>query len=297
MYVVRPVAALSDLVGVDNGRLPDGLLAEVQGGRLHRTAARSWLAMVDAARRDGVTLRATSIADLYRSYEWQERLFLLRYTTEPLAGRPTRSWRGQTWWLRPGVAAAATPGRSNHGWGLAVDVCTTVNGQVAGLSPYGLRGTRQRDAWDWLLAHYEDFGWSHEWSSPSSEPWHIRYVDGDSVPRALRLPDPVPPQPPEVTDMAHLTPDCFLRVDLPDGGYIVYAEFGGWKTWMRTDQDAEQLRSRNARLGAGVVPDERMALTDPGARERLRSQPLWGGARNLNGMYDVDDYGVPLQWA
>jgi hypothetical protein len=59
---------------------------------------------------------------------------------------------------------AATPGTSNHGWGLAVDLC--------GESYAGER-------WDWLAAHAPEYGWDNpEWARTSKyEPWHWEYTD------------------------------------------------------------------------------------------------------------------------
>lgn len=59
---------------------------------------------------------------------------------------------------------AATPGTSNHGWGLAVDIC--------GESYAGER-------WDWLAAHAPEYGWDNpEWARTSKyEPWHWEYTD------------------------------------------------------------------------------------------------------------------------
>lgn len=54
---------------------------------------------------------------------------------------------------------AATPGTSNHGWGLAVDLATT-----------GMRAV--------LDAIGESFGWAKKWSDASWEWWHIKYHPG-----------------------------------------------------------------------------------------------------------------------
>ena len=55
--------------------------------------------------------------------------------------------------------AAAKPGTSNHGWGLAVDV-------------------NSRAAAAWLLLHGTKFGFSHDEGARVNEWWHYRYVGG-----------------------------------------------------------------------------------------------------------------------
>lgn len=70
---------------------------------------------------------------------------------------------------KPGLAAR--PGFSEHGWGLAVDLCD--GGDVAGTPQH-----------DWLLQHAPEFGWDNpDWARPSGsrpEAWHWEYVAGES---------------------------------------------------------------------------------------------------------------------
>jgi cell wall-associated NlpC family hydrolase len=60
----------------------------------------------------------------------------------------------------------AVPGTSNHGWGLAVDLCGGVN----------VFGTAQSA---WMTAHAARFGWLHpDWAQKTGsnpEPWHWEY--------------------------------------------------------------------------------------------------------------------------
>lgn len=55
--------------------------------------------------------------------------------------------------------AAAVPGTSNHGWGLAVDVAT-------------------RACAGWLLRHGMTYGFSHDEGARVGEWWHFRYLGG-----------------------------------------------------------------------------------------------------------------------
>jgi hypothetical protein len=178
---IRPVIRPALLTGLTNGRLPDSALVDtpgLAGGpliRLVAPAARAWRALTAAASAAGHTLKATSIADSYRSYEIQDRTFRQRYTTTYLAGRPYRIWNGVRWYQREGTAPAAVPSTSNHGWGLAVDTGEERDQDT---------GTESMDAATlaWLVAHELDYGFSHELES---EPWHIRYTTGDAIPAAV----------------------------------------------------------------------------------------------------------------
>lgn len=179
-----PVVAVSRpavLEGQANGRLSADILVVTPGQmggpfvRLVEPAARAWRAMCAAALEAGIVLKASGPTDSFRPYEVQERIFLQRYTTTPLAGRPTRTWQGRTYWQKPGTAAAAVPGTSNHGWGLAVDT---------GVETDGDPGTESIDATaiDWLRENAHLFGFSWELQS---EPWHLRYFSGDRIPAAV----------------------------------------------------------------------------------------------------------------
>ena len=152
-----------DLKGIDPGKLPDSLLRAIpSGGKLHWRAADAWNAMVAKAKADGLELKPTSSGDLYRTYESQLAGFKQRYVLEPIAGTSTKSFEGKTWYLKKGMAMLATPGKSNHNLGIAVDVHSA--GEPKRLN--------------WLIANVKDFGFS--WEVVPSEPWHLRLVTGDN---------------------------------------------------------------------------------------------------------------------
>ena len=111
-----------------------------------------------AAAADGITLGNVGA---YRTYDQQMALFRDRYRSTPTGSNVTRTFQGRTWWLLPGKAPSASPGTSNHGWGLAIDI----------------RSVGEDGRLDWLLANAHRFGWSWELDV---EPWHIRYVLGDA---------------------------------------------------------------------------------------------------------------------
>ena len=63
---------------------------------------------------------------------------------------------------------AAAPGKSNHGWGLAVDLCQD---QTSGVK------------WAWLNENGPAYGWANPaWALPGGsgphERWHWEYVKG-----------------------------------------------------------------------------------------------------------------------
>jgi LAS superfamily LD-carboxypeptidase LdcB len=104
-------------------------------------------------------------------------MFNERYAASPTGRTPqvTRTYKGKTWYLKKGVAPAGTPGTSNHGWGLAIDVANASGKRL-----------------DWLLgdgfatSNALKFGFSWEVKDgANAEAWHIRYVCGDKLPQAV----------------------------------------------------------------------------------------------------------------
>lgn len=170
MFPIVRVTMPASLAGAANGRLSDSLLVSIEpNGRLHVLAARAWHAMRAAAAADGIELTPTSTADTYRSYEQQLAAFNDRYTPtfEPNVNTSldSRTFNGARWYKRRGVAALASPGTSNHGWGLAIDVANSSGARL-----------------DWMLANAPRFGFS--WES-QSEAWHLRYIAAETIPAAV----------------------------------------------------------------------------------------------------------------
>lgn len=259
-----PIAAVvlpADLAGVRNGELPDALLEPVPGWgtgqRLHRVAARSWRQMLVAAHADGVPLTCTGT---YRSLTEQHDLFLDRYSPTYIAGQSSKRWNGRTWWLKPGNATAATPGKSNHGLGLAVDAGAELDGDPA---PESI----DKHTLDWLLAHAPGFGWSWELQS---EPWHIRFVAGDTIPPAIAAAHATPPPPPaqhpatqEVAPVGRVVSPSHIP-DSPDGRVPV----------VRLDPDAKVLRADNGPQLVDVDGVIRPVVSLAFVQEDLRSAEL-----------------------
>jgi zinc D-Ala-D-Ala carboxypeptidase len=123
-----------ELAGFGNGQIPSEALAPIGVGshRLWAPAATAFQQMSAAAAADGVTIGVT---DSYRSYDSQV----------DLARRKGLYSQG---------GLAATPGTSNHGWGLALDL--DLDGQ----------------AQSWMQEHAWQYGFVE---SVPREPWHYEY--------------------------------------------------------------------------------------------------------------------------
>lgn len=176
LYAPAGTEALSaDLVldGYVNGHMEVGRLMTVRGCTLERDAAYLYSLMMEAAARDGVRLGFT---DCYRSYEEQKAAYnkgcppidIPRYRIDAETGQ----------WVQDGVrrmrtcdnGPIAAPGRSNHGWGRAVDFTAASRGKL----------TCYDSEYDWLRLHAHEYGWVHpDWAEcgePGQEPWHWEFA-------------------------------------------------------------------------------------------------------------------------
>ncbi|ADG89887.1 D-alanyl-D-alanine carboxypeptidase family protein [Thermobispora bispora] len=124
-----------------NGLLPREVLCPLPGkpNELLRADAAIALADLDLAFRKRFG-RPLCVSDAYRSLAEQQAIY----------------------YRRPGYAAV--PGRSNHGYGLAVDLCG------------GIQIFRSAE-FNWMEANAKRFGWFHpDWAYRSPfEPWHWEY--------------------------------------------------------------------------------------------------------------------------
>lgn len=194
-YTITPVTFPADLASQKNGKLGPCQLVSVffpgvGHASMHHTAARAWGALsIACLNQTGQTLTAVSVADVYRSYDRQLALFLSRYTPDFLPLRNVLSNRrtgpdGKSWYKRIGVAACASPGTSNHGWGLAIDMALfnpNINDGDAYMGdPVGITSNRLLFAWLQLNAGLYGFSWESQ-----DEAWHIRYVAGDKIPQRV----------------------------------------------------------------------------------------------------------------
>jgi LAS superfamily LD-carboxypeptidase LdcB len=128
--------------GFPNGVLPTGALCPLSApGHLLRCDAAAAFDAMSAAYRKAFG-RALCVTDSYRSYGAQVAV----YQTKP--------------------TLAAVPGTSNHGWGLALDLC-------GGVERFG---TAQHT---WMKKYAGRFGWVHPgWAGPGGskpEAWHWEF--------------------------------------------------------------------------------------------------------------------------
>lgn len=123
-----------ELVAFGNGRIPPVALASIGRGdhRLHAPAAVAFQQLETAARAAGITLGVTAS---YRDLPTQHRLAIEKG-------------------LYSSGGVAATPGTSNHGWGLSVDLDLDSRAQ------------------QWMIENAWRFGFVED---VPREPWHWTY--------------------------------------------------------------------------------------------------------------------------
>ena len=172
--------------GLVNGKLSPCQLAPVffpGVGMIgvYPAAKRAWDMFAAVCHADtGLKLTITSAADAYRSYDRQVAAFNKRMSPSynPLTcTTTTRTWNGTKYWLRRGFAPVATPGTSNHGFGIAFDIAWYIGGKQVGIQS-------STAGWQWIVKNAVLFGFSWEGALPPStmfEPWHIRHLFGDDV--------------------------------------------------------------------------------------------------------------------
>lgn len=187
----------STLKGESNGLLSPFAVSPVYFPKhgflqLEKHAARAWNAFALAFHGEvGKSLTAVSRADAYRDYARQKSAFLARMNGwyNPLTcTTTTRIWNGKKFWLKKGYAPCATPGTSNHGWGLAVD-CGIFNERTDSVDYI----KSDPKAWAWIVDNALKFGFSWEGILPTAtnpspkgwEPWHLRYTHGDQLPQIV----------------------------------------------------------------------------------------------------------------
>ncbi|MFF9565721.1 D-alanyl-D-alanine carboxypeptidase family protein [Leifsonia sp. NPDC014704] len=190
-----------------NGQIDRLLLVDVsgRGDYLEPTAAAQFKRMQAAIRRDvGFDLQPAPGSSAYRPASIQIDFFTERYTK--VAYNTGLWWNGSYWTKKPGVAVAAIPETSNHGWARAVDL------NISQLD---------KKAWAWMLAHAAEYGFSWATGKASGEDWHWECLTppGTAVAGLNATPLPKPQMQEDVMSIIQV-------VDVkPNPVYIVAPEF------------------------------------------------------------------------
>ena len=133
----------------DNGNSNKLSLKTVYGVVLDREAAENYKKMIDDMKLDGINVNKVSG---FRSYESQYNIVDWEYLESN--GKYRTTWDN--------TVAAAPPGRSNHGWGKAIDVAQAPAAQK------WIRDNGVKYGWVW----YKKDGGEGE---SINEPWHFTY--------------------------------------------------------------------------------------------------------------------------
>lgn len=163
-----------------NGRLPAAMLKRsVIGVRLTAAAANSANRLAPKfAKAIGHELLAS---DGYRALNGgqftQEGIFLDRYRPQATGSGPygdVRRYKGVRY-VRVKGAAAAVPGTSNHGLGLAADFASGINASFTSAAHL------------WMVANAGPYGWSNTEGRSIGEPWHWVYSAKADVMKGRKL--------------------------------------------------------------------------------------------------------------
>jgi hypothetical protein len=193
--VNHPVAKMilpKEVAKVGNGKLTPKMMKKVKcGGVMWNTAADAFNALYDAALAAGYKLR--NIGD-YRPFEGQLSMFMDRYSDKQTGRKPeiTRTYQGKTWFLKKGKSPSGTPGTSNHGFGLAIDIAIENKGKIESIG-----GTK---AYNWMCENAPNYGFYLQGAptrpdgkpNPEYEAWHWQYCLGDAVAPAFNSTAPAP---------------------------------------------------------------------------------------------------------
>ena len=234
-----------------NGRLDSGLLVTIdgQGRQLQIGAALNWASIQAAVERTyGWTPQLSPGYTAYRTYDQQVSLFTQRYSQKN-TGVDYRYWNGKNWWRKPGYSSAATPGTSNHGLGVAID--------VQGLGGFGSTKYNQFAA---VAAQYD---YNNAEGKRIGEPWHWVYT-GANTP-------PAPPTP-AVPD----TKNTFLELLLKDEDMIERALQGVYRLYLGRTPGATELDPRMVRI---------VESADPLARAKVEMDSIKNSGEAVNYLY------------
>jgi LAS superfamily LD-carboxypeptidase LdcB len=159
--------------------LPDGFsvdVADFSGGQVDKRILKICKAMFADAKADGVTLK---LVDAYRSYGLQKKLYEEKVNSYIAKGYSRKDAEAEA------ATITARPNTSEHQTGLALDIVTP---------SYTRRdkGFANTDAFKWLNANAQDYGFTLRYKKGKQgptgviyEPWHWRFV-GVKAARAMK---------------------------------------------------------------------------------------------------------------
>lgn len=164
-------------------------LASNPGYYLRKDAAQAWdRATVDFG-------KTVLISGAVRYYDVQLEIFEDRYRRGNLAGRAgytndVRWWpaKGSYYTRRAGTAAAAVPGTSNHGGGVAVDVKTSRSAGDPGHDTAVVWSTWNDADRTRFLKVAAEHGWDDDEGRQVNEVWHLTYYPARDKHRGQAVP-------------------------------------------------------------------------------------------------------------
>jgi peptidoglycan hydrolase-like protein with peptidoglycan-binding domain len=169
------------LNGATNGKLPADRLVVVIDGKPWKMLdyaaeqMRGFLAEASGAFGKQLTFIAGA-GSAYRDYDRQKAMFLERHTP----GGGPKQFEGRSWSLKPGKAQSATPGKSNHGWAVAGDLCWSIGGKDVAIN--GVERAKLRP----IAAKYKIA------DTVRSENWHFCVMEPMSEATRAPMMDPGP---------------------------------------------------------------------------------------------------------
>lgn len=225
----------AELLSYGNGRLPDSVLVPISfgKGKLHQSAATAFEKLIAAS-----GLKFPGVTDSYRSIEEQIRL------------------------KREKPSLAATPGTSNHGWGLAIDID---NGNRALFDPillffrynaykfniHGLRVAKNDDYYSRGFAKGEEWHWEYKGGVASGDTQSTGEYEGYGTVFGLNLDGSIDYQDNGQGKFGYNTRNTTLvGVSLPKATLI--AMFGNnYSSFIRAN--TPQIQVTNPATGATIV--------------------------------------------
>lgn len=160
-----------------NGQATSAQLAKAANGHTFAKEAAPAFDRLAAAFKKALG-KDLAVTQGYRTRTEQERIFLARYKVQWTGKGPfgdVRWYLGRRY-VRHTGAAAAVPGTSNHGRGIAVDLSTSIG-----------FGSWYSDAYKWMSKNGPKYGWTNTEGRSVNEPWHWVYNSSNDRMKPVKL--------------------------------------------------------------------------------------------------------------